>query len=1260
MKLTRHYLFWWCLFGTCRHLAQANLLSEPQLTLNRDAQEAIEEENGIAIKSDNSKAFVTTRSGSLLEVPVVDPSPESQNQPFIINKFWVPPSQPGITETTCASSVVLVDDRYAVYAVVDDGVSSRIFIVDTEGQDDTRTLTIDEGTVNGTPLYSAATGHLYVVHNFEGNRGPTGKVSIFEFASGDEAHSVPTGRAARDVVELTAPTMTTVTLDNGNTVDWIVVGEMIEGGANNRGSLYGIRFDPTSNNGEALWHRLARNFGSLLKAPAVSQDGRTIVVGGFRNTVTGWIDSDDLESVLNSDEELEEDINPTFETRISNRNAFITTTPLLVQDSTHQFALVPNTNQDLFSVTLDDQGTSARFMDTFDPHVTPPLVSRSRETGEILAIYDVEELGMLRQVAPDGTVNYRANCQGFIADDAEQPARTTRNNCNEVSANMALSPRGDFVVYAGKTGVITAMKVGEFETDAPTAVPTNSPSVTPTAAPSVQPTAAPSTTPTASPSKSPMVTDYPTYNPTTGPTRSPTEATTDDDDDDNSGNEGDDDDDDDDSGGSQGDDDDDDGGDTGGNQGDDDDDDGGDTGGSQGDDDDDGGDTGGSQGDDDDDDDGGNQGGDDDDDDANGGGTSVDGLGAGVPTTDSDNSKLIVIILAVVATALVCCIFATVFLMRRSKETKQQEAKKQQEEVKAKRTWMSNKEIYEEEMRMEEEETMNALAAALPDDEPQEQPIVQSKTLRSNRRRRHHDRSRISSMSSLGSISESDCEDDLRYQNAGVAESGFEIALEEMENGQGSSPTASTKSSPSGSPSRSDFSSPASKQRDTAIVGDFIPATLASKRLTHPPMSSTVEADPVIVPRSAEDTTSPNHDKWFAEVLAVRSKSLNRTNAQGNASGTYSQAKSQQEVANPEPSDTDEGDDTTSKLSEPGRIRLKSPAQDPIGTLTPKRDRFDSEDIPMRTPGKLGTRSPDPPGSPMSPSDVLSIDSSLYLEGSTLSPGGTTSLLSGGNNAQTSTVRRGLSPPGGGSILSGLASAKSVHDDEDEELQKITPGAHYLMPSLSPRGQVPRQEETAAQRSPSPAPRSPTSNPTSFHRPSVAAEEYEELDSQRGATTYSSTAPAQFPQSRAGLFSRRERPVERLLAPDESGSVASDADSVEQQQRNAQRYAQQNQQKLLDQKPPRKVGSVRYSKTNPTTAKPGSKDSGSQVSDSSYSRNSETKTTDVWNSFLSELSKAEEQFFNPQASSKARRSAPPTMSVDSDEEEIPPPPPDEY
>jgi len=1206
-----------------------------------DAQEPIVKNNGVAIFADNSRALLTTESGKLLQAPI------SSNEG--VSTLWDPPSVGNNNNNiVCQSKVILYQERYAVYAVRDEDnndVSSRVFIVDTQGFEATRTIDV-EGSISGTPIVSDRTGHLFVVHLVRQGPNNAGKLSIYNLANVDElVVTVPEGDAAKDVKDLTAPTMTTVTLDSGKVVDWIVIGESQNEGFSDKGSLYGIRFDPSS--GEALWHLLARDIGSLIAPPAVSTDGRSIVAGSFRNFVLGWINVESLGTALNSDSELVLDLNPTWSDRISRRDSPPTTQPVMVESLGR--VLTTDIFQDLYALDMNDGGATRWVADSFFPHSASPIVFE--KNGDVI-VYDIEEAGVLRQVnAVTGQVNYRANCRGLIRNNINNPLLFTRNNCESVLAQFALSPNGDFVVYASEDGIISVMRVGDFGTEAPTVTPSvapsASPSASPSAAPSKEPTSPPSTTeptgsPTESPTRAPTLTLYPSVAPTTSPTLAPVTSLPtklpeqavftarpvppipigDDDDDD--------------------------------------------------DDDDDSGSDGGAGSDDD----------DDDDDDDSGGGTQVDGLGNGVPSGDSDSSLgSIIIILAVLAVLLCCCVVGLCYFMKQRKSEDIAEEKQIQSEVAVKKAWMSNKMIYEEEMRMEEEETLNALNAAAADgDTPPEATaaaqILQAKTLRTNRRRRQN-RHRITSIGSLGSISESECEADDYAIESDMGESGFEIALELMEKGSelgetdGSSPTSSSKSSPSNSPPRDSDTGTRSSMDNSAIVGDFMPSTLAAKTLAHPSsMSSSVTADPIIEPRSTA-APSPNHQRWFMEVLSVRANALQEGNKKSSVStpvvipDVSPHEEETPQISNIQRQDTlpkeDEPEEVMSQQSslydEPGRIRVSMASRgnrqtldDNPGTRTPTRNRSDSGDIPLRGANRgspTGTPSDGlhvrPPESPMSPSDVLSVDSSLYLEGSTLSPhtlsppGGASQLSSLHGGVAAPAGGRHLSPPGGGSILSGGASTRSpaVDEEADEFFKKpySTPGSHYLMPPrLTPEDQPRVSGRSVGTGNPS---------PTSFHRPRMIAEEYEELDSPRGATTFGTRAsPVGMSQSRAGLFSRRERPVERLLPQYESDASASDAESVDRQQQvEKQPSMLQSQWKPKHPQEPRPIP-----RTPDRGEKTGSmKDSGSVGndcrSDSSFS-NSKKNSPDrdssknMWNSFLTELTKAEEQFFNPATGEK--------------------------
>lgn len=563
---------------------------------------------------------------------------------------------------------------------------------------------------------------------------------------------------------------------------------------------------------------------------------------------------------------------------------------------------------------------------------------------------------------------------------------------------------------------------------------------------------------------------------------------------------------------------------------------------------------------------------------------------------DDKNADFIIVILASVA-AVLCCIVCVAFLCLQRRKDKEEEARIQ-EEVMVKKTWMSNKKAYEEEMRMEEQETLKALAPegeTLPADEPEDddeseevpveanaaKAIAGSNFLRRNRNRNGKSQRGRWGDKSLGSISENDSEGDMLDSDM-EEESGFEIALENMEGGNSEA---------------SAMNSRGPVAIDESLTADPILSPEALARATTPPTNG----------------ESDSHFNWFLQVLNIRAASTDRP--------TPTESRELQTVEE-ESLAVSNFTETPSEDEEPGEIR--SPSRGWSGPPPPI-----VPDEPPSTPtrGYMGARSHDSPArtlspggdipivpkSPMSPSDVLSVDDSMYLDESTMSPH--SSKYSPKNRA----MKQPMSPPGGASVLSGMTTKSPMSKDDaeaDDFFNKpySTPGAHYLMPSLGAARNSRRVERNED---------GPSRSPTGFQRPTRAAEEFDGTESARGATTFGAGAVTSARTSRAGLFSRRQQPVEKLMPQYESDASVSDVDSVDQHQK--MQFEQKQQDALQLQK------DVRQWRPDPASSpKAKAKDS-----PSSDSKDRKKNSGSVWNSFLSELASAEEQFFNPKVSTSS-------------------------
>ncbi|KAL7560817.1 hypothetical protein ACA910_013253 [Epithemia clementina (nom. ined.)] len=1194
----------------------------------------VAEGNGVVIDSKSDHAYITTLQGRVLDVSLKNSSVTKSSILFET------PSVVGFS-TTCLSNGVLYGG-YIVFAVMDsnvNSVSSRVLLVPTNfdrksDRDFSTVRTIHlQGLVKGTPLINPD-GHLFVVHDLDNGGGNlVGRLSIFDLNNDDAAiASLPDNNSAYDARVLSPPTMTRVTLDDGSEADWIVMGENVDDGSSNVGNLYAVRFDPSTNN--ALWHSLSVNIGgSTKKAPAVSADGTTIVIGLNRNTVVGWVNNANIRAILHyGTDSTENDVPADFESRLSRDNQPVTTQPVLM--GSH--VLVAEQSADTLALDLFDGGNEDWRIDSFTTHVASPVVITDADAGQFV-VYDLSQVGILRQVVVEfgspsaPTETYAANCAGFIEPSAINTAYlTTQSECgSSAMGDFAVSPDGAYLVYATANGIVTALQVEELAvTQAPSPSPSTAPTVAPSIVPSTHPTLAPTARPTTvqpvtskSPSQPPVVrtTPDPTASPTklitpaptkqsvSEPTPAPTKqsvseptptATT-----------------------------------------------------------------------------------------STTAPTSPKspvqtaapsrsdlGLsGVGGASTEPDSSSgnslsTLAIALGGVAGVLFCVVLAAVAVSRRKRKDDKEEKARLEREMEVQKSWQSNKRQYEEEMRLEEEETLNDLHRheTQPDKgEPltAAAPLVLPPKKRERKSRRLMGRKRapgVAANSTLGSISESENEQDSFVNNSDTEESGFEVSVDTMEQGSTQGETTYCESSFLESPEQA---SPPSRDVATGGTALLLPMDESEEE------SPQHELDPASP--SSPNPNTDNQSKWFAEILALRS-SLFDSKPKVKSNTATSSSLNQQENAAEAGSKSDLWDGRP--VSPPSPQPIPPPPAGP-----PPDDEEEPGIIPLvrkQEPQKnvFVPRVLTPPTSPImdrptfvrslsgnttnSPSDLVSVDSSLYLEGSTIAsnlspPGGgsVVSLKSGGAISTKSSKSQKskpsadgrLSPPGGGSVLS-LKSEGSQ--------RSAAPGAHYLasgssgeksrVTPVSNRSLSPAPDELDLERSASPTAKSFVSGGS---RRALVYEQGGSPRSPRGATVHVAMLPQY--QSRAGLFSRRQRPMDRLLPQYESDATASasenEADDKKKRKPPSGRPVMPEIQRMDDS-----VDSL-----EPDSAS-------SPDRSASGSESSRNNSSNVWNSFLSELSKAEKQFFNPALSSNNDRKKKPREQqrpMNRDPSPDPPPPP---
>jgi hypothetical protein len=283
---------------------------------------------------------------------------------------------------------------------------------------------------------------------------------------------------------------------------------------------------------------------------------------------------------------------------------------------------------------------------------------------------------------------------------------------------------------------------------------------------------------------------------------------------------------------------------------------------------------------------------------------------------------------------------------------------------------------------------------------------------------------------------------------------------------------------------------------------------------------------------------------------------------------------------------------------------------------------------------------------PSSPaSDFMSVDDSLYLEGSTVASFEPSVLTMCSidkpmttRNARMASLSRSPTPGGRKmfSVMSALAAAPSMDCPDDESVRKGAPSAHQLSPSIpKPRvaspptlSEPPSPPVYTARRSPAASPSPPPYRPVTVEKEVDEEEEPYDADyktsinnnnaNQAASSSYGASVRPR--RARAGLFSRRETRERKDVTPPHRKNISRDVD------------VQSNSD---DEEIEMRIPAVRPNTASSTAiAGANSATTGTSAGAMGGSRrlSSQTgKSADPWNSFLSELSRAEQQFFNPLA-----------------------------
>jgi hypothetical protein len=704
----------------------------------------------------------------------------------------------------------------------------------------------------------------------------------------------------------------------------------------------------------------------------------------------------------------------------------------------------------------------------------------------------------------------------------------------------------------------------------------------------------------------------------------------------------------------------------------------------------------------------------------------VPGLPAGneSPVDDDSKSAQLYILLGVIVIALCICVGVLSMFCKRRKTSKAHEEREMKEEMAAVRRWKSNKKMYQDEMRNEEEEFMNDVGTGAPTGatakskvaaEPRRGALVTPRrSSRGDRRSRSRSSTRNNTPGTLDSISESADEEVMSSPEAEeLSEVGMEVSvsLDGMEKGESSSVTrnlvydftmntaaqvAGASQSGKGKKDGGKAAAKSSKVKKSekaaakaskvavavkatpiaskAANGGKVPtkskaSAKTSKAVDAVKAAPTVSksAEEPIAEQDVEVSWSKKPDTLADEPPNSPLQRLKRADSTGTAEPTSpanrslvlnspSTVSSPGSPFNDISDDVDDMDDIGSDLrsyltDEPGRIR---PAPPPVSTLKTMLSDDDMGSLLSALSGKSEhTQNTDEPGHIRGPSkrntrdmnisDVMSVDTSVYLDDNTAASPPPPAFPSPISRPEPTPPR--LSPPGGAS------------------LEPLDRGTLTKDPSGAADSPVDSRRSTVASKN--------DKSPASCMMPalSIASEEtlHRSNSFEKMPGSYSSTkvnprmlkgntlrdgAANVRPRTRAGLFSRRDRAIENTAentttASNQSSSNVSTSD-----------FSDTTSGDYTSQEDLRVVGSA--------PLPPKSKRSKGKKREAKIPEEESGKTNDEsnpWNSFISQLAKAEQDFFNPTLPKKsptatAKQPAPRQFGRSrSTKQSYPPPPP---
>lgn len=467
----------------------AKFLGTPEFVNRFDTNEAMRQNNGMA-GSEDGRVFATTATGNLWIL-----NPLQENAQAVVYTPTPVVDAGDQLSVSCQSSVVLKETtegevEYAVYVVLDsdpdsgDVRQSRVLGVDAKKGELLWSVVLAASSAVGTPAVGQE--FVYVTHtDVDSNAGRLSLIQVVAASSTFTANIVDTLTSTRD--PWGPPSVAAYPEDGGDDLPWreiVAWGDSTNFGRSQEGNLYLLKVG----DGDRAYQTLSDFQGATLTAPAlgaISRDnnGRynwNVATGNYGGLVHMFTRSN-WNPFLETTQAAPNLMDPAWRERAT---AFtfgqfpLAVAPVFSPDET--FVVVAGTEGGLAAYSVE---RGQRQWQIATPLIlSQPVVFENSNNGRT-AIYACDMDGWIRQIEASnrGNVNWSVKyCDEIGLAD-----------CPQVSAGSLISRNGNRLYIANEDGSIFGARVGSFATPAPTPADTDAPVVAPTGAPVVSQTAAP-------------------------------------------------------------------------------------------------------------------------------------------------------------------------------------------------------------------------------------------------------------------------------------------------------------------------------------------------------------------------------------------------------------------------------------------------------------------------------------------------------------------------------------------------------------------------------------------------------------------------------------------------------------------------------------------------------------------------------------------------------------------------------------------------